>query len=308
MGHDAKSFLIILWHTALNSRASHFCVAKQESKQSATDKELEEKSKIYAGTKKPLTKYQQAVNKAALELSKQDYSLLLNRGKLFEESRVKVMEDGYEFVKGKSRVKGCEQPVKRVKTTKDDRDENIKLLNQDILAKEEQIRFKEQRVAMAKNSKNWELCDKLTGEICKLRKETFELKQEVKLIKRKEAQSLWYEKSKQKKVEGKKSNEVIHIDESDEVISTDARDSSTSSCSTIPSLFNRLSKEQSTLVTKSVPDQSNTEEAVTNSTDENATNSPVSESRPAEITNAELTENVQQTKCEQNEDTNFHFL
>ena len=142
-----------------------FCYPIQEPQQPPPDKELEEKSRIYTGTNKGLTNYQQAVNTASFELSKQDPSLLLNRGKLFEDSRKKVKEDGYDFVKGNSRAKGCELPNKRAKSTKDDRSEYIKLLQQDILSKEEQIRYKEQRVGMAKNTKNWELCDKLTGEI-----------------------------------------------------------------------------------------------------------------------------------------------
>ena len=80
----------------------------QEPQQHPPHKELEEKSRIYTGTNKGLTHYQQAINTASLELSKQDPSLLLNRGKLFEDSRKKVKEDGYDFVKGKSRAKGCE--------------------------------------------------------------------------------------------------------------------------------------------------------------------------------------------------------
>ena len=139
--NDTKSHVIFKWR---KPTTYNFCVTIQEPEQSANEKELEEKSKIYSGTSKPLTSYQQAINKAALELSKQDHSLLLNRGKLFEESRKKVNEGGYEFVKGKSRAKGYEEPKKRVKTNKDDRAEYIKLLNQDISAKEEQIRYKEQ--------------------------------------------------------------------------------------------------------------------------------------------------------------------
>ena len=74
-----------------------------------------------------------------------------------------MREDGYEFVKGKSSAKYSEPAEKRVKTTKDDRTEYINLLQRDISAKKEQIRYKEQRIEMAKNSTNWELCDQLTA-------------------------------------------------------------------------------------------------------------------------------------------------
>ena len=59
--------------------------------------------------------------------------------------------------------------------------------------------------------------------------------------------------SKQKKVEGKRSDEVIYIDGNNTVISTEAKDRTTSSSSTIPSLFNRL-KEQKNPTAQSVPE------------------------------------------------------
>lgn len=82
-----------------------------------------------------------------MEHSQQDHSPLMNRDKLFQDSQQKVKEDGYSFAKGKSRAKDGEEPKKRVKITKDDRTEYRKLLNKDILTKEEQIRFKEHRIA-----------------------------------------------------------------------------------------------------------------------------------------------------------------
>lgn len=108
----------------------------KEPQQSPSDKQVEEKSKIFTGAKgKPLSNYQQAVNKAALELCQQDHSLLLDRGKLFELSRKKVKDDGYEFAKGKSRARDddCDEPMKkRVKTSKDERTDYSKLLHEDI--------------------------------------------------------------------------------------------------------------------------------------------------------------------------------
>ena len=90
------------------------------------------------------------------------------------------------------------------------------------------------------------MCDKLTGEITKLRKEAFELKQELKIVQRKQSQSVWYEKSKQKKSksEGKKRDKVLNTDGSDKVINTDSTDNNSASV-TLPSMFNRL-KEQTT--------------------------------------------------------------
>lgn len=45
------------------------------------------------------------VNKASLELSKTDGTLLLNKGKLFELARQNVFDDGYNYAKKESRSK-----------------------------------------------------------------------------------------------------------------------------------------------------------------------------------------------------------
>ncbi|CAB4040898.1 nuclear localization sequence-binding -like, partial [Paramuricea clavata] len=62
---------------------------------------LQERAKIFSCTN--LTNYQQNVNAAALELCKDDASLLLNKGKLFEEARLKVDASGYQYAKMASR-------------------------------------------------------------------------------------------------------------------------------------------------------------------------------------------------------------
>lgn len=45
------------------------------------------------------------MNNAAVDLAKEDGSLLLNRGKLFEKAREKVFSDGYHYAKKESRSK-----------------------------------------------------------------------------------------------------------------------------------------------------------------------------------------------------------
>ena len=61
--------------------------------------ELRKSSKIFNCT----NPYQQSVNDAAFELCKVDPSLILKKGKLFEEARKKVDSAGYDFVKKVSR-------------------------------------------------------------------------------------------------------------------------------------------------------------------------------------------------------------
>lgn len=75
--------------------------------------EMEERAEIFTCANP--TNYQISVNAAALELCQDDASLLLNRGKLFEEAQKKVNASGYEYVKKSSRstVYGtCKQPGK----------------------------------------------------------------------------------------------------------------------------------------------------------------------------------------------------
>jgi hypothetical protein len=121
-------------------------------------KELEEKAKIFTkGIKGTLTKYQKAVNEASIKLCEENPSLVFQRNKLFEEARKKVRESGYDFAKGSSRAQGLTDeavPPKRVKTTTDDRAEYIQKLQSDISSKEDQIRYKQNRIDKARNVKN----------------------------------------------------------------------------------------------------------------------------------------------------------
>ena len=67
---------------------------------------------------KPLTEYEQAVNAASLQLSKEDPSLLGQRDKLFEKAREQVRNDGFKFKKGHSRSKFAETQHKDENTIK----------------------------------------------------------------------------------------------------------------------------------------------------------------------------------------------
>lgn len=54
---------------------------------------------------RPLSNYQLKINEAAIDVALESPSILCNRGQLLEKARSKVIEDGYAFVKGKSRSK-----------------------------------------------------------------------------------------------------------------------------------------------------------------------------------------------------------
>ncbi|CAO3638863.1 unnamed protein product [Cunninghamella echinulata] len=56
-------------------------------------------------TKRQLTNYEQAINQASVELALQDPSLLIQKGKLFDMAKKKLLEEGYSYKRGKSRSK-----------------------------------------------------------------------------------------------------------------------------------------------------------------------------------------------------------
>lgn len=54
---------------------------------------------------RPLTGYEKAINEAAIHLALQDPSLVVNKGDLFERAKRKLLMDGYQYKRGKSRSK-----------------------------------------------------------------------------------------------------------------------------------------------------------------------------------------------------------
>ena len=78
-------------------------VAPGEHVAKLDEEQIKEMAIIYKKeSKRPLTNYQKRVNEAAIELSLQHPGLLHTRKHLMETARAKVIEDGYQFVKGKS--------------------------------------------------------------------------------------------------------------------------------------------------------------------------------------------------------------
>ncbi len=65
---------------------------------------IREKAKVYTNVKKrPLSSFQQAVNKAAGNICLKDPIMLTKKGNLLTLARQQVYESGFQFKKGKSR-------------------------------------------------------------------------------------------------------------------------------------------------------------------------------------------------------------
>ncbi|ORZ18161.1 hypothetical protein BCR42DRAFT_413274 [Absidia repens] len=54
---------------------------------------------------RPLTSYEVAINQASIQLALADSSLLVHKGKLFDLAKKKLLEEGYQYKRGKSRSK-----------------------------------------------------------------------------------------------------------------------------------------------------------------------------------------------------------
>ena len=84
----------------------HLCIIQVCIPEAVSPEEqdcLPERAKSFRNqTGHPPTKYQTRINEEAGALVLQNPSLLCNRGELLELARVKVVDSGYAFVKGKS--------------------------------------------------------------------------------------------------------------------------------------------------------------------------------------------------------------
>ena len=157
-------------------------------------------AKIYKKPDHLLNDYEKEINKAAIELVQDDYSLLLNRGELFNKAKEIVRNGNYQFKKGYSRskhatdqtTKGASSVPRRQNTCSDDRKARIVQLTEQIKEVKHQIAVKEKRKVKAESVHDYLLCDRMSTEKRKLLSEQATLENELKLIQRKEQKSHWY--------------------------------------------------------------------------------------------------------------------
>ena len=113
-----------------------------------------ENAKIFRReSSRPLTNYQKQVNEEAGLLALNNPSLLCRCGELLELAREKVMEGGYNFVKGKSRSKRLASPDDTprpswAKINAKLRQKRISALEDDIANLDQQIGSKENNPKM----------------------------------------------------------------------------------------------------------------------------------------------------------------
>ena len=169
----------------------------------------DEMAKIYRkDTDRPLTAYQKRMNEAAQDLCLQNPALLHKRTLLIEESRSKIIAEGFQFVKGKScskKVAGPDEqqrPAKRRKLSKDMREQRLKEIEEDCKDIAERLTFKEKRIAAYENSREYKKCDDVKEEMMALKQKRRQLEAEAKRLKKSSSQSRWYFDFKKQRARG----------------------------------------------------------------------------------------------------------
>ena len=148
-------------------------------------------------TTRPLTNYQKRMNEAAQELCLANPGLLQNRKLQLDAAREKIIDQGFQFAKGKSRSRkgaNCEdKPTpKRRKCSQTIRDQRLKDIEEDCQDLSDRISFKEKRIAACENVRDYKKCDELKEEITNLKQQRRLLQMELKGIKKSNYQSQWY--------------------------------------------------------------------------------------------------------------------
>lgn len=153
--------------------------------------------------KEPLTLYQQRVNDAAGDICVQNPSILTMRGELLEQARKNVDQSGYQYKKGKLKSKrfGSASSAKattskRPKLDQEFRASRMQQIKEEAKTINTQVSFKERRVDVAVQGKNFKLCDQLTEEIADLQRQRQTLEMKLRCLEKKEQKSKWYQKQK----------------------------------------------------------------------------------------------------------------
>ena len=130
--------------------------------------------------------------------------MLSQRGDLLVESRQRLNEIGFEYKKGKSRSKRFgsdrtseeESTPKRTKTDRMFRVQRIAQIKEEVKTLNSQIEFKQRRVEMGVQAKNFKLCDQVTDEVSELQKARRVLEIELQCLEKKDRKSQKYYRRK----------------------------------------------------------------------------------------------------------------
>ena len=173
--------------------------------QEVPDNEVITSAKIFRADRP--TAYQQRINEEAGKLALKNPGLLTKRGELLDLARQEVVDQGYNFKKGKSRSKrfssdvegeGAPKPTRR-KVSKEIRQQTIVGLREQIADLDKQVSYKEKRRDQAEGSRDYKICDAIMTEINELKAQRRDISVQLKAFESKEKQAAWYLRKKQEK-------------------------------------------------------------------------------------------------------------
>ena len=153
--------------------ASAHCVPAPLSLKPSNEGWIKEQSKIYGkGTNNELTSWQNAVNNAAYELSKEDQSLLYDRASLKLRAEAKARESYVFRKRSGSRSKlekgDTQQEVKRTKLNSTQRANTMASLTSQLESVKNQVGMTQRYISNSSGLSNFEACSKAHTELRKL--------------------------------------------------------------------------------------------------------------------------------------------
>lgn len=154
-----------------------------------------------------------------------------------QKAQRKVIDEGYEFAKGKSRSKlvdVSESPKKRVKLSSEESNREISNLHKTIKTLDDRITFKKRQLEKERCMSNFKQCDALSAEILQVKKEKSLANKQLTALVKKEARSSWYHRSKSKEKASREKNNQQPQDKQQKILPL-LRERSTSSTSSYTS-------------------------------------------------------------------------
>ncbi|CAG8690058.1 2217_t:CDS:1, partial [Scutellospora calospora] len=162
-----------------------------------------------------LTTYEQAINRAAIELALIDPALVANKGTLFEKAKAKLLLEGYTYKRGQSRSKlNPNAPKPGVKTSRatliQKRNahaaQNSESRNARISELERKLQIKETQYTVTQELKRLKTGDpdgleKVELTLEEVEKERAEIARELSILKSKERKHRWYEQRKKERMD-----------------------------------------------------------------------------------------------------------
>ena len=163
-------------------------------------------------SRRPLTKYENAINEASISLALENPSLLVNKGDLFEQAKKRLLENGYQYKRGRSRSKliATTYPYQR-QPSDDDGKSSKRKLNAQRLSQQRQEKLSELQV---KIKTVVERQQQHPEEMAQWEPTRQALVKQVSKIKSQERKHQWYERRKTERADSGFSEESFESQDS----------------------------------------------------------------------------------------------